>query len=994
MKILQANMHRGKTAHELLPKVMEDHEADIAVISEQYKQKSSGIWVEDRSKTAAIWIPTKSMFQITGSGTGNGFVWVLSNSFTLVSCYLTPSDRIEEFQAKLDCIEDKILQIGGEFIVAGDFNSQAIEWGMPSTNHRGRRLLDMIARLGLVVANTGTATTFRRPGCNDTIPDITLVSDKIARGLRAWRVLEDFTGSDHQYISYCVETSSRPARNNARKSTRKWNASKLNSEALLAEIDAYPSTRFIINDARAIVNQTMDTIERACDKSMPRCKTSRHKTPVYWWTEEIAQLRHACLRSRRRYTRARRTGIATTENEDFKTAKRNLKEAIASSKKQKWEELRNEVNNDPWGLGYKIVMRKLVSKPPIPELAVETMDNIVNVLFPTHDIREEILETPSDTLPPHFTEDELKTAAKTLKNNKAPGLDGVPSEVLKVLAISRPHILLRMYNACLTEGIFPEVWKRQSLVLISKGKGNPESPSAYRPLCMLDTAGKLLERLLKPRLATEISNGGGLSQRQHGFRPGRSTLGAIEEVLESFEAAQRRNHYSRQVVLLATLDVRNAFNSASWKDMIDALENRFQIPSYLKKIMRSYLKDRKLIYETTEGTKQKQITSGAAQGSILGPDLWNVSYDEILCIDMPDDTYLVGYADDIAAIITARDTTEAQRKLNQVMLRTQAWLDSHGLKLATEKTELLLLTRKHVPLEVEMQVCENTITTQKVVKYLGIRLDSKLSYWAQIKYAATKAAQTTAWLSQLMANIGGPMHSKRKLLMSTTHSILLYGSELWADALKTKHRRKPLCAVQRTAALRVASAYRTVSEAAVLVISGTIPIDLLAEERKRAWELKKENNTDSTTTQEIRIQTLRRWQDRWDTDTKGRWTAKLVPNLDRWYNRKFGEVNFYVTQFLSGHGYFRKYLHRMGKVERPDCIYGDGQQDDAEHTFFQCARWQSERNALIVAVGAFNTDRVLDIMVGSDENWKCVARFVEDVLRKKKRDLEAVELPV
>nr|XP_036227273.1 uncharacterized protein LOC106614245 [Bactrocera oleae] len=110
--------------------------------------------------------------------------------------------------------------------------------------------------------------------------------------------------------------------------------------------------------------------------------------------------------------------------------------------------------------------------------------------------------------------------------------------------------------------------------------------------------------------------------------------------------------------------------------MIEALEEKFKIPAYLSIMVRSYLEDRVLLYKTSEGPRHLKVTSGAAQGSILGPDFWNVGYDGILSLDMPDDTYLVGYADDIAAIITARDTEDARRKLNQVMIRAQMWLDA------------------------------------------------------------------------------------------------------------------------------------------------------------------------------------------------------------------------------------------------------------------------------------------------------------------------------
>lgn len=988
MKVLQANMHRSKTADALLPQLMLEHEADVAIVSEQYTEANSGTWIEDTSSTAAIWVTENCNLQITNSGKGNGFVWINSQHITIMSCYLTPSDTIAEFQHKLDSIEDVARHTSGKLVMAGDFNSKANEWGMQTTNQRGRRVLDMAARLGLSVANTGAKPTFRRPGCEGTIPDITLVSEGYANQLHQWTVLDDYNGSDHQYITYHVgpENISNPSIK--MKGTRKWNVLKLSAEKLLAEIDRNPPKYNASSTVRVIVESTLSSITRACKAAMPAIKRAHPKRATYWWTEEIHDLRQLCLQKRRKYTRARRRDLATKEHAEYKTAKNELKLAILNSKKKKWEELRCDINNNPWGLGYKIVMKKLGAKAQFPQLSESTMETIVDTLFPTHELRAD--QPVEATVDPAllFTQDEMKSAASTLKNNKAPGPDGTPSEVLKIIAAERPHVLLNMYNACLTEGVFPEIWKRQRLVLISKGKGNPDTPSAYRPLCMLDTAGKLLERMLKPRLAAAINNAGGLSERQHGFRPGRSTIGALEDVVKSVEIAREKNNFSRPVVLLATIDVKNAFNSAKWDNMIDALEKRFKVPAYLMNMVRSYLKDRELIYDTSIGTRKKVITSGAAQGSILGPDLWNVSYDEILSIDMPDDCYLVGYADDIAAVINARDTDSARRKLNQVMIRTQTWLDSHGLTLAAEKTELILLTRKHIPLEVDMLVNSETIKTSKVLKYLGIRIDNKLTYWAQIQHAAKKSAKITASLSRLMANIGGPLASRRKLLMDTTQSILLYGSEVWADTLNVDHRRKVLSKVQRTAALRVASAYRTVSEAAVLVISGTIPIDLLARERRQFW-LRKNDETRSDTRQDLRAHTIHLWQERWTAETKGRWTAKIIPDVGKWHSRSFGEVNYYITQMLSGHGYFRKYLFNIGKAENADCIYGDEPFDDANHTFFLCVRWRAERKAIEDKLGPLTAQNVAEKMLTSEENWHLIANFIEYVLRTKKRDLEA-----
>lgn len=995
MKILQANMHRSLTADSLLPQLMMEHEADVAIISEQYAIGTTGTWLEDTSATAAVWVTQNSDFNLTDSGRGNGFAWASSNCLTIMSCYLTPSDSTAEFQAKLDDIEDTARRINGDLIMAGDFNSKAVEWGMPMTNSRGRRVLDMSARLGLVVANTGNKTTFRRPGCVETTPDITLVSENYVDRLQQWTVLEDYTGSDHQYISFVIRSNTDSAAPKKNKGARKWNVSKLNAEKLIRKIDENIPEHSPDNAARQNVEITINAITEACKIAMPRIKGAAPKKVAYWWTDGIRQLRQTCLLKRRKYTRAKKHGPAEDEHAEYKTAKIELKTAIENSKREKWEELRRDINYNPWGLGYKIVMKKLGARKSFPELEESTMENIVETLFPSHELRaDEPCEVAENYLP-FFTQDELQSAASTLKNNKAPGPDGIPSEVLRIIATERPHVLLDMYNSCLSQGVFPEIWKRQRLVLISKGKGDPATPSAYRPLCMLDTAGKLLERMLKPRLTAAINNAGGLSPRQHGFISGRSTIGAIEEVVKSVDAARIINNYSRPVVLIATIDVKNAFNSAKWTNIIDALEDRFKTPAYLMRMIRSYLKDRLLIYDTNKGQRTKKITSGAAQGSILGPDLWNVSYDGILNIEMPDDCYLVGYADDIAAVISARDTDAAARKLTQVMIRTQTWLDAHGLKLAAEKTELILLTRKHIPLEVDMRVHSETIKTSRVLKYLGVRLDNKLTYWAQIQHAAEKAAKITASLSRLMANIGGPLSSRRKLLMDITLSILLYGSEVWADTLHVESRRKVLARVQRTAALRVASAYRTVSEAAVLVISRSIPIDLLAAERKNLWALKKnvdaaDDNDRTNTRGNMRTRTIQRWQERWSSEITSRWTAKLIPQIDVWFDRPFGEVDYHLTQLLSGHGYFRKYLCNIGKADSPDCIYGDATIDDANHTFFMCERWKNERECIEAELGRLNAENIIEKMLISEENWRTIARYVEHVLRTKKRDLEAV----
>ena len=120
-------------------------------------------------------------------------------------------------------------------------------------------------------------------------------------------------------------------------------------------------------------------------------------------------------------------------------------------------------------------------------------------------------------------------------------------------------------------------------------------PSSYRPLCMLDSAGKLLEKLFQRRLAAAIETAGGFWERQYGFWLGRS--------VEWVEWTRLRRYYQKHIVVLAT------FHD------IKALRERLRIPVYLLRILRSNFKDRKLFYDTPSSWIYSWCWS-------LEPELW------------------------------------------------------------------------------------------------------------------------------------------------------------------------------------------------------------------------------------------------------------------------------------------------------------------------------------------------------------------------------------
>ena len=163
-----------------------------------------------------------------------------------------------------------------------------------------------------------------------------------------------------------------------------------------------------------------------------------------------------------------------------------------------------------------------------------------------------------------FTLEELKGAGERLKANTAPGLDGVPNEILKKMIRAYPEILLEAFNSCLWEGKFFVDWKKQRLVLLRKGNKPLGVASSYRPICLLDTMGKLLEKLILQRLQALLVGANGLSENQFGFRKGRSTVYAIQAVVNIATNSRKGTGKRKGFCALISIDIRNAFNTARW----------------------------------------------------------------------------------------------------------------------------------------------------------------------------------------------------------------------------------------------------------------------------------------------------------------------------------------------------------------------------------------------------------------------------------------------
>lgn len=313
------------------------------------------------------------------------------------------------------------------------------------------------------------------------------------------------------------------------------------------------------------------------------------------------------MRAKRKLTRAngRRNPV---NNEEllgaYRDARRKLRGLIKKAKMNSWTELIASIEEDPWGLPYKLVMGRLGRSAPglSEELGSNALEKLLATLFPEGEVHRpgEIwrdVEIPDDW--GEVSVNEINEVLKKGNPRKAPGPDGITLGVLRRVPPELIGFVARTFTTCFREGVFPRIWKKAKLVLIPKGATNTITGEVRaRPICLLNELGKLLERIIAGRLNNyiEVSAPATISSRQFGFRRGRSTVDALDAVVSSIKYWTKKNYYAISV----GLDVKNAFNSIPWPIIRNALRNK-EFPMYVRRLIDSYLYERSIVYPIRDG---------------------------------------------------------------------------------------------------------------------------------------------------------------------------------------------------------------------------------------------------------------------------------------------------------------------------------------------------------------------------------------------------------
>ena len=99
------------------------------------------------------------------------------------------------------------------------------------------------------------------------------------------------------------------------------------------------------------------------------------------------------------------------------------------------------------------------------------------------------------------------------------------------------------------------------------------------------------------------------------------------------------------------------------------------------------------------------------------------------------------------------------------MRRVARWMEEHGLQLALAKKEIVILYGRRIETIVPIRIDDQIIETKPSAVYLGVKIDTKLTFAKHIRKATEKVSIRVGQLSKIMVNMRGFRPQVRRLLM-------------------------------------------------------------------------------------------------------------------------------------------------------------------------------------------------------------------------------------
>jgi hypothetical protein len=363
--------------------------------------------------------------------------------------------------------------------------------------------------------------------------------------------------------------------------------------------------------------------------------------------------------------------------------------------------------------------------------------------------------------------------------------------------------IAELTNAVFIEHTWPEAWKEAIITGIWKKKGDRADKANYRPIALLQSIARLVERLVVVQLQAHVHAIGALPPNQHGFRAAHDATTALTTLVTHVCEAQ--DHDPTLEVLVSGQDLRGAFETVDHQKLLRKLKHRARVAGPAHALMTSYLGGRR--QSARLGPKRstmQPIDCGVPQGSVLGPLLFALYVADVA--ESCPSAFVLQYADDTTLIVVARTTQEAVEKMNRALAEFSRYCILNLIAPEPSKTQMLrpVSTQRaaryptHLMPLCRLEGCE--LPYLHTAKILGVLIDEHLTWEAQAQQASNKARAAARAITKVQSHLRDTdMHMLAQQLGRTYLDPCL---PVWAGGQAAAHdiAAGAYCAVARAAA--------------------------------------------------------------------------------------------------------------------------------------------------------------------------------------------------
>jgi hypothetical protein len=675
-------------------------------------------------------------------------------------------------------------------ILVGDLNAHNRSWGSQLNNPAGDALEQILESDHLLMINNEEPTyePIHRPTYK-AILDLAITNQATAANVLHFSTTDELR-SDHTTIIIKVR-SCLPRKRQQVTTIKTLNMDKLKSVLL----SCCPEINQINNkeDLDKAANSITRTIQAAQDSATKIKQINIEPSRFLVLPDNIIK-----LIKQKRAARRRAQTDETAKTKYYSLAKQ-VRTEINNFKSTKWQDYCTELNSlsvsdtklwnaiksiDSSGKGnYKLPCLvngtgPLTNKPnETAEIFASTLEQVFsNQDDPSFDSKNQ--ETVSQGIATRFssplnnvpmeptTAEEIRLILATqIRPKGAPGQDRITNRVLKALPAEFHSSLATIFNASLKLSHVPTPWKQAEVILIPKPDKDHTQPSNHRPISLLNTLSKLLERVVLVRINKWIKSNNLLSNNQAGFRQHRQTKDHILRLIQDGVSALNKDQYLGALFV----DIKQAFDSVWHEGMLYKLE-KLNMPNYLGKWISSYLYQRSFQVRVEQSkSSPKRIERGVPQGSVLGPVLFILYFNDIDSshFTAADPTRSM-FADDLASWYASRSLKMIQLRLQSILDHVEQWMSNWRMQLSVQKTVFCIFNNggKFNQLTDKVKLCYKgePIKAEKHFKFLGVTLDPKLTL---NEHAKTIKARATKRLNMLKSIKGRKWGATTKLLLIT-----------------------------------------------------------------------------------------------------------------------------------------------------------------------------------------------------------------------------------